>query len=386
MIRSIQFIFLVILFSTGVVSAQRYPGVVTGADQIDRILKLTAGKKIALYVNQTAMSGKTHLADTLKKRGSGLVKIFSPEHGFRGLADAGEDVASSIDAGTGLPIVSLYGPNKKPKPEFLTDVDVVIFDMQDVGVRFFTYISSLHYMMEACAEQKKMLIILDRPNPNSGYVDGPVLKKEFKSFVGMHTVPIAHGMSIGEYGKMVNGEGWLENGIKCDLEVVEMKYWKHGDRYAVPVRPSPNLPNDHAIQLYPFTCLFEGTVLSLGRGTMNPFELIGHPDLKSFEFTFTPVGINGMAKHPLLENQLCHGLDLRQAPVPGRIDLSYLIQLYQAFPDKDKFFISYFEKLAGTDELRRMIRAGKSEEEIRASWQADLDQFKKIRAKYLIYP
>jgi len=385
MMRLIKILCLLLLIS-GAVSAQQNSRILTGADQLERILKLTNGKKIALYVNQTSMSGKIHLADALKKQNSNLVKIFSPEHGFRGVADAGEDVASSIDAGTGLPIVSLYGPNKKPKPEFLADVDVVIFDIQDVGVRFFTYISSLHYMMEACAEQKKKLIILDRPNPNSGYVDGPVLKKEFKSFVGMHPVPIAHGMSIGEYGKMVNGEGWLENGVKCDLEVVEMKNWKHGDRYSVPVRPSPNLPNDHAINLYPYTCLFEGTVLSLGRGTMNPFEMVGHPDLKSCDFTFTPVSINGMAKHPVLENQVCHGLDLRKVPASDRIDLSYLIQLYQAFPVKDKFFISYFEKLAGTDELRSMIRAGKSEEEIRASWKPELEDFMKIRARYLLYP
>ena len=361
-----------------------------GADQIDLILKKTSGKRIAVFVNHTAVLGSktngTHLVDTLKRAGVNLIKIFSPEHGFRGDADAGEDVGNSIDPRSGIPIVSLYGPNKKPKPETLKDIDIVLFDMQDVGARFFTYISSLHYLMEACAENGKKVIILDRPNPNSEMVDGPMLQKEYKSFVGMHPIPVAHGMTLGEYAQMVNGEGWLEGGIKCELEVIAMKNWKHGDEYSVPNKPSPNLPNDHAIKLYPSTCFFEGTVLSIGRGTKNPFELAGHPDLKGiYDFHFRPISIPGMAKTPPLENQDCYGLDMRKEPVPHRIELKYLIEAYNKFPDKKKFFISYFEKLAGGSQLREQIIAGMSESQIRESWKEDLRRFKEIRSKYLLY-
>lgn len=265
-------------------------------------------------------------------------------------------------------------------------IDVVVFDIQDVGVRFYTYISSLHYLMEACAESGKKLIVLDRPNPNGSLVDGPVLKMELKSFVGMHPIPIAHGMTIGEYASMVIGEGWLTAGKKCNLEIVRLKNWHHSDSYSIAIRPSPNLPNDHAIALYPSTCLFEGTVLSIGRGTQNPFELVGHPDLKNYTFQFTPASIPGMAKTPPLENKLCFGLDLRNKVVKKQIDLSYLIELYRAFPDKGKFFNNYFNTLAGNKILKEQIIKGMTEEQIKATWQSDLNAFKKLREKYLLYP
>lgn len=358
----------------------------TGADQLDVLLPKLTGKRVGLMVNHTALIGKRHLADTLKARGVNLVKIFGPEHGFRGTADAGEEIKDGIDARTGVPVVSLYGKNYKAAPEQVADLDVVVFDIQDVGARFFTYISSLHYLMETCAENGKKLIVLDRPNPNGGYVDGPVRAPEQKSFVGMHPIPIAHGMTIGEYARMINGEGWLAGGRTCELEIIAMKGWKHGDRLPVPVKPSPNLPNDHAIGMYPSTCLFEGTALSIGRGTQNPFEVAGHPDLKDQPYSFTPVSIEGMDKNPKLKDQQCFGLDMRKEPIPQGVTLKYLIQMYQAFPDKEKFFISYFDKLAGNTKLKEQIRAGLSEVEIKESWKPELDAFKVIRGKYLLYP
>lgn len=338
-----------------------------------------------MMVNQTAVVGNAHLVDSLKSLGINITKIFSPEHGFRGTADAGEVVKDSIDKKTGISILSLYGKNKKPTRSQLQDVDILVFDIQDVGVRFFTYISSLHYLMEAAAENKKQILVLDRPNPNGALIDGPVLKMELKSFVGMHPIPIAHGMTIGEYALMINGEGWLGKGKRCELDIIKLTNWRHTDRYAVPIRPSPNLPNDHAIALYPSSCLFEGTVLSIGRGTQNPFELVGHPDLKSYPFQFTPKGIPGMAKTPLLENQICYGLDLRKIEVKKFIDLSYLIELYKAYPIKEKFFNNYFNTLAGTPQLKAQIMEGMTENKIRATWQKDLEAFKKIRAKYVLY-
>lgn len=394
MIKSLFFSVLLIagcIPSKPTAGVQKISQVQCGADRIDVILKKIEGKRVGVFVNHTAVLGSVsngvHLVDTLKRAGVQLVKIFSPEHGFRGDADAGEDVANSTDPRSGIPIVSLYGPNKKPKPEVLKDLDVILFDMQDVGARFFTYISSLHYLMEACAEQGKKVIILDRPNPNGEMVDGPVLDKAFKSFVGMHPIPVTHGMTLGEYAQMINGEGWLEGGKKCALEVITMKGWKHGDAYAVPNKPSPNLPNDHAIKLYPSTCFFEGTVLSIGRGTKNPFEVAGHPNLKGiYDFSFTPVSIPGMAKSPLLENQTCYGIDMRGEPVPHRIELKYLITAYRNFPDKEKFFNSYFEKLAGNNLLREQIKQGLDEEQIRETWKPGLEAFRAVRKKYLLYP
>ena len=359
--------------------------VVTGAEQIPEVIAKLKDKRVAMMVNQTSIVGKTHLVDSLKMLGINIKKIFAVEHGFRGTADAGETVNNSIDSKSGIAIVSLYGNNKKPTAENLTDIDLVVFDIQDVGARFYTYISSLHYLMEGCAEHNKPLLILDRPNPN-GYVDGPILQKEFKSFVGMHPIPVVHGMTIGEYAQMINGEGWLEGGKKCRLEVIKLKNWRHDDWYSLPVRPSPNLPNDQAIALYPSTCFFEGTALSVGRGTQHPFEWIGHPDLKGYTFQFKPVSIVGMAKQPPFENQICFGLDLTKVKAKRQIDLSYLIELYKAFPDKEKFFIKYFNTLAGSDVLREQIMTGTNEENIRASWQSGLETFKKIRSKYLLYP
>lgn len=386
MIRLLSVLVLVVACGSNAVQISHdrdVDGVVVGAERLDALLPLLNGRAVALVVNHTAMVKKTHLVDTLKSRGVNLVKIMAPEHGFRGTADAGETVKDGTDVKTGLPIVSLYGNNKKPTAEQLQNVDVVVFDIQDVGVRFFTYISTLHYVMEACAENNKPVIVLDRPNPNGGYVDGPVLEPEHKSFVGMHPIPIVHGMTIGEYAQMINGEGWIAK--RCELRVVALKNWKHTDAYSLPYRPSPNLPTDQSIKLYPSTCLFEGTAISVGRGTQTPFQLIGHPLLTSMSDTFTPVSIAGMSKNPPFENQLCYGLNLSGVGVKNQMDLSYLIQFYLIFPDKEKFFIPYFEKLAGTSRLREQIKSGMSEEAIRDSWQSGLDAYKERRKKYLLY-
>jgi uncharacterized protein YbbC (DUF1343 family) len=374
---------LLILFSFAAAHAQK---IRMGAEQLDVLLPKLTNQRVALLVNHTATIGKTHLVDTLQKRGVRIQKIFSPEHGFRGDADAGETVKDGTDTKTGLLLASLYGSNKKPTAAQLVDVDVVIFDIQDVGARFYTYISSLHYLMEACAEQNKKVIVLDRPNPHGNMVDGPVLDPALKSFVGMHPIPIAHGLTIAEYAHMINGEGWLEGKKKCTLEVVPMKNYTHAMFYSIPIKPSPNLPNDQAIALYPSTCLFEGTALSVGRGTQHPFEWIGHPDLKNQPFQFTPITIVGMAKNPPHENKVCYGLDLSKEKTTNEISLKYLLQLYQQFPDKEKFFIPYFDKLAGTSMLKEQIKKGMSEKQIRATWKKDLTEFKKKRSKYLLYP
>ncbi|GCC51936.1 DUF1343 domain-containing protein [Chryseotalea sanaruensis] len=362
---------------------QKAESVKVGAEQLDLLIPLLQNKPIAMVVNHTAMVGSTHLVDTLLKSGINIKKIMAPEHGFRGKADAGETVKDGADSKTGLPIVSLYGNNKKPTNEQLSDVDIVVFDIQDVGVRFFTYISTLHYVMEACAENGKQVIVLDRPNPNGDYVDGPLLQAEHQSFVGMHPIPVVHGMTIGEYASMINGQGWIKR--KCALEVIKLKHWKHSDAYSLPNKPSPNLPNDHAIRLYPSTCLFEGTVISVGRGTQMPFEVLGHPNLKNMSFSFTPISIEGMSKNPPFENKMCYGLDLQKVAVKKQLDLSYLIQLYRLYPDQEKFFIPYFEKLVGTSALREQIKNGMTEEAIRKTWEADLKNFMDIRAKYLLY-
>lgn len=360
-------------------------GLLTGADQLGLLLPKLAGQRVGMMVNHTSLVGKRHLVDTLKASGVNLIKIFAPEHGFRGTADAGEEVKDGVDPRTGIQVISLYGKNYKATPEQLADVDVVLFDIQDVGARFFTYISSLHYLMEACAENGKKLIVLDRPNPNGSYVDGPVRTPEQKSFVGMHPIPITHGMSIGEYALMINGESWLADKRTCSMEVIPMKNWKHSDAYSLPKRPSPNLPNDHAVRMYPSTCLFEGTALSIGRGTQYPFEVTGHPDLKGQPYEFTPVGIEGMDKNPKLKDQRCYGIDMRKEKAPNEVTLKYLIRMYRAFPEKDKFFIPYFDKLAGNTTLKEQIRSGMSEKEIKATWKPELDAFKVIRAKYLLY-
>jgi uncharacterized protein YbbC (DUF1343 family) len=360
--------------------------VLTGADQLDILIPKLSNSRVGLVVNYTAVVGQTHLADTLKSMGVVISKILSPEHGFRGTATAGEHVNDGFDTKTGLPIVSLYGQNRKPTPGQLEDIDVVIFDIQDVGVRFFTYIGTMHYVMEACAENGKKVIVLDRPNPNGSYVDGPILLMEFKSFIGMHPVPVVHGMTVGEYAQMINGEGWLAGSLQCDLEVIPLKNWKHNDEYILPIKPSPNLPNQQSVKLYPSICFFEGTPLSLGRGTSFPFQVIGHPGLKNMPFEFTPVDMPGMSIDPPQENNVCRGLDLRDATVPNKVDLHYLIDMYNAFPEKEKFFVPHFARWAGSNVLARQIKDGLTEDQIRASWQHDLANFNKIRGKYLLYP
>jgi uncharacterized protein YbbC (DUF1343 family) len=357
---------------------------ITGAAQLDLLLPKLKGKQVALVVNHTSLVGKTHLADTLKSVGVNIKKIFGPEHGFRGAAADGELVNDSVDTKTGITLVSLYGKNKKPTAKQLADVDVVIFDIQDVGARFYTYISTMHYVMEACAENKKQLIILDRPNPN-GYVDGPVLQPGLKAFVAMHPIPIVHGLTVGELAQMINGEGWLEGSKKCSIDIIKVKNWKHNDEYSLPVKPSPNLPNDQAIKLYPSICLFEGTVISLGRGTQMPFLVLGNPDLKDMPFQFTPVNIKGMAINPPHENKVCYGIDLRNIVAERKLDLSYVIKFYNLYPEKDKFFKPYFDTLAGNTTLKQQIKDGLTEEQIRATWQQDLDAYKEKRKKYLLY-
>lgn len=390
MIRLLTFgFFLLSLLSCGAQSSKQpvttKAQVVTGADQLIDFTATLYGRRVALVVNHTSLIGKTHLADSLKSLGIKIIKIFGPEHGFRGNAADGEHVNDSLDVKTGIPLVSLYGKNKKPTSEQLADVDVVIFDIQDVGTRFYTYISTMHYVMEACAEAGKKMIILDRPNPNA-FVDGPVNEKPLQSFVAMHAIPIAHGLTVGELAQMINGEGWLANKVQCEIEIIKVKNWKHADNYVLPVGPSPNLPNDQAIKLYPSICLFEGTVISVGRGTPYPFQVLGNPELKNMNFTFTPVTIKGVAVKPPHENKLCYGIDLRHELPERKINLKYLFAMYQAYPDKAKFFLPYFDILAGTPKLKEQIKSGMTEEEIRESWKNDLDAYKKMRKKYLLYP
>ena len=361
------------------------------AERFSAYQSLLKNKNIALVANQASLVGDQHLVDFLFSKNINLVKIFSPEHGFRGNADAGEKVQDGIDSKTNLPIVSLYGKHKKPYPEDFKGINLVVFDLQDVGVRFYTYLSTLHYMMEACAENNIPLIVLDRPNPNAHYIDGPVLEMEHTSFVGKHPVPVVYGMTIGEYGKMINGEKWLKNGIHCDLTIIPCDNWNRNSIYKLPVKPSPNLPNYQSIQLYPSLCFFEGTVVSAGRGTDFPFQAYGHPLLSKAKFEFKPRSIEGASKNPKFKGQVCGGEDLRLIDIENlrerkQLDLSFLLKAYSALNEKTQFFNSFFEKLAGTKQLRQQIIQGKTESEIRESWRAKLDKFKLIRKKYLIYP
>ena len=361
--------------------------IVCGAERMDEVKALLQDKRVALMVNGTSLVGTTHLVDTLLTYNINIKKIFAPEHGFRGDADAGEHVKDSVDAKTKIKIISLYGDKKKPTNQELKDIDVVVFDIQDVGVRFYTFISSLHYLMEACAANDKELIVLDRPNPNGWYVDGPVLKKEFQSFVGVDPIPVVHGLTIGEYAQMVNGEKWLQDGAQCKIKVVTCLNYTHASRYNLPVKPSPNLPNEIAIFNYPSICYFEGTDVSVGRGTDNPFQVIGAPQITVRNFSFMPKSKPG-AKNPPHLNQVCFGFDLRRVNTfKAGIDLSYLIKTYQAFSDTAKYFLpgNFFEKLAGTADLRQQIKEGKTEAEIKATWQADLNEYKKKRKTYLLY-
>ena len=360
---------------------------VSAAMQMNDYLPLIRGKRIGVVGNQTSIVGETHLVDTLLSLGVDVRKIYTPEHGFRGNADAGAKVNSGKDEKTGLPIVSLYGKNKKPTSEMLQGIDLILFDLQDVGVRFYTYISTMTYVMEAAAENDISVIVLDRPNPNGFYVDGPVLKTENQSFVGMHQVPVVYGMTIGEYAKMVNGEGWLKNGIRCDLTVIPINKYNRNAIYELPVRPSPNLPNWESVYLYPTLCFFEGTIVSIGRGTETPFQIYGHPNMRG-SFTFTPKSTSGASK-PLLEGQRCRGENLVEfahdyALNANQLYLEWLIEAYQQLKDKN-FFNNYFVKLSGDQQLQRDIENGKSADEIRASWKNDLEKFKAVRGKYLMY-
>ncbi|MNQ22574.1 hypothetical protein D3C85_357190 [compost metagenome] len=357
----------------------------TGADNYEKYLPLLKDKKTGIVTNQTGiLSNKTHLVDFLLEKKIAVQTIFAPEHGFRGTADAGEHVVDGKDQKTGLPIISLYGDNKKPKPAQLAGIDIMIFDLQDVGARFYTYISSLHYVMEACAEHGVPLIILDRPNPNGRIVDGPLLEKEFTSFVGMHPIPLLHGMTIGEYAKMINGEKWLKDGVQCKLTVIPCSDYKREMDYSILAKPSPNLPNDQSINLYASLCLFEGTNVSMGRGTEKQFQIYGSPFLTKTNFSFTPKPNFG-AKDPLYNGKECFGEDLTAYPKLNRLELKWLLKAYQNTSDKTKFFNAFFPKLAGTKKLQQQIESGVSEEKIRESWKSDLESFKKMRTKYLIY-
>ena len=360
-----------------------------GSNQLDEYLPEIKNLNIAVIANSTSRikSNKSsiHLIDSLLKLNINVKKVFSPEHGFRGEADAGEKIKNSIDLKTGLEIVSLYGSNKKPSKEQLKGLEILIFDIQDVGARFYTYISTLHYVMEAAAENNIKLILLDRPNPNAHYVDGPILDPNFKSFIGMHPVPIVHGMTIGEYAKMINSEGWLKNKIKCDIKIIEIKNYNRAVIYDLPVKPSPNLPNMQSINLYPSLCLFERTSVSIGRGTNLQFQIIGNPEWVNKSFAFTPISMPG-AKNPKHINKKCYGEDLRSYPLLNEINLSWIINAYNNSNDKKTFFKSGFNKLAGNQKLQKQIIDGVSEKDIKLSWKEGIDKFKMIRSKYLIYP
>ena len=366
--------------------------IIPGAERTEEYLPLITGKNLGMVANPTSMIGGIHLIDSLLQHSSDIVrilKVFSPEHGFRGSAEYGETFQDDLDTRTGLPVVSLYGTNRKPQAVEMDDLDIIVFDIQDVGVRFYTYISTLYYVMQACAENGKELILLDRPNPNGFYVDGPVLDTSFSSFIGLHPVPVVYGMTIGEYAMMINGEGWLGEGLMCNLTIITCQNYDHNALYDLPVKPSPNLPNMNSIYLYPSTCFFEGTVISEGRGTDYPFEVFGHPELTGADFLFTPESRPGIATQPKLEGQTCKGVDLRYfREKPARektFDLSWLLFAWNSFPDRDNFFIPYFDLLAGTDQLRKQIISGMDKEEIRTSWVSGLDDFKNIRKKYLLY-
>jgi uncharacterized protein YbbC (DUF1343 family) len=376
-IKQIICISLVLLFFDA--QAQK---IIVGAERTDSYLTYLKDRKVGIVGNQTSMIKSAHLADSLLSLGIDIVKVFSPEHGFRGNSDAGEKVKNVIDSKTGLLIISLYGKNRKPQKKQLEGIDILLFDIQDVGARFYTYISTLHYVMEAVAESGIPLIVLDRPNPNGHYVDGPIREEKFKSFVGMHPIPIVHGMTMGEYAKMITGEKWITK--NCDLTIIEMENYTHNMSYDLPIKPSPNLPNSKSINLYPSLCLFEGTNISVGRGTEYPFQHFGSPYLES-NYSFTPKSGDG-SKQPKHESKVCFGTDLRfQDSYLTAINLNWLIATYNECKEKDKFFNTFFDKLAGNDKLREQIIAGKTTKEIKETWESDLINFKKIRGKHLIY-
>lgn len=382
----------IILFIYWLAVLQATAQVKNGADRLEELFPLLENKRISLVVNQTSLVQNVHLLDTLYNKGVHITQVFAPEHGFRGDADAGEFIKNGKDYRTQVPIISLYGKNKKPQPAQLQQTDIMIFDIQDVGARFYTYISTMFYVMQACAENNKELIILDRPNP-CDYVDGPVLDMKYKSFVGMLPIPILHGCTIGELAQMINGEGWLGNNLQCPLKVITIEDWKHGQPYSLPVKPSPNLPNDQAIALYPSLCPFEGTSVSVGRGTDFPFQIIGSPTTKNLKFRFMPHSMKGSDKHPLHQDTYCYGLNLSsEKNIPKGFSLQYVIQFYNYFQNLTKhaekeFFTRphWFDLLMGTNQVRLDILKNKTEEQIRSAWQKKLNQYKEIRKKYLLY-
>lgn len=394
-IKNTVLLFVVVLLSCGNRPCEQIQEkIVVGANQLNLYLPLLKEKNVGVVANQTSViftnnssEAHTHLVDSLLSLGVSIKKVFAPEHGYRGKADAGEYVKDGVDIKTGLPIVSLYGSNRKPDPEALKDLDVVIFDVQDVGVRFYTFTSTLHYVMETCAALNIPVLVLDRPNPNSHYIDGPILELEHKSFVGMHPVPVTHGMTIGEYARMINGEGWLKAGVKCSLRIIPVDNYHHKKNYNLPIKPSPNLPNGKAINLYPSLCFFEGTNVSSGRGTETQFQVFGSPFLnpEKFSYHFTPKPNKG-AKNPKHKSIKCYGRDLRSSEVLDSINLTWLIDAYKYSSEKEEFFNPFFTKLAGQTKLQAQIKNGLDVAEIRKSWQKGLEKFKKIRANYLLYP
>ena len=365
--------------------------IILGAQQTERYLPILKNKNIGIVANQTSVifnpEGYTHLVDSLLTLNIKIKKVFAPEHGFRGTADAGEYIKDGVDTGSGIPIVSLYGANKIPNSAILSDLDVVVFDVQDVGARFYTFLSTLHYMMETCANLGITILVLDRPNPNGHYVDGPTLDLNYTSFVGMHPVPAVHGMTVGEYAQMINGEDWLKEGVKCDLKVISLQNYTHSTSYKLPINPSPNLPNSKAINLYPSLCFFEGTNMSMGRGTENQFQVIGSPYLDGdlYNYEFTPRSKIG-AKYPVHEGDTCKGLNLRNQPHLDYIELKWLIDAYQNTSNKTVFFNPFFTKLAGQELLQEKIENGWTAQQIRSSWKEDIQKYKRLRAPYLLYP
>ncbi|MDA3904783.1 MAG: DUF1343 domain-containing protein [Bacteroidales bacterium] len=380
--------FLLLIVSISIFSQAQSP--IPAADQTNLYFPQLNGNRIGIIANQTSLIADIHLVDSLLNAGINIQKVFAPEHGFRGEAEAGAKIINGLDSKTALPIISLYGSNKKPSADNLIGIDLLIFDIQDVGARFYTYISTLAYVMEACAENDIPLMILDRPNPNAHYVDGPVLEKEFQSFVGLLPIPVVHGMTLGELAQMINGESWLKNKIQCELSIIPIKYYNHQSPYHISIAPSPNLPNDNSIALYPTLCFFEGTAVSIGRGTDLPFEVIGYPDYPNNDFSFQPKSIIGKSVYPKFENQVCYGLDLQTYSEscirPNKINLQYIIDFYSTYPNQDQFFTDFFNLLAGNDKLQQQIKTGLSENKIRQSWEPALGNFKIKRKRYLLYP
>ena len=390
MFKTVFFTFFFILsalFTVATHANETKHAIAVGAEQFALYAPQLKNKRVGLVVNQTSLVGQTHLVDSLLAKNINITKIFAPEHGFRGDHDAGAHVQNAVDSKTGIALISIYGKHKKPTPESLQNVDVIIFDIQDVGVRFYTYISSMHYMMEAAAEQGVEFIVLDRPNPNIAYVDGPLLEPEFKSFVGMHPIPVLHGMTVGELAKMIKGEGWINQARDLKLNVIPVAGYTRTTPYSLPVKPSPNLPNDQSIALYPSLCFFEATPVSIGRGTDFAFQVIGYSPVALGGFSFTPRSIKGAAANPKFKNITVKGLDLRTANTRG-LDLSYLITAYNKLSKNNITFFEradFMDKLAGTNKLRLAIEAGQSERQIKQSWQQGLAAFKKQRAPYLLY-